>query len=392
MLAGRFLVRSALPWALVLFGACVIAEVLRYPFQAPTPPSLLLAPVPVQARVRGAAPPQLALASNAEIPAPAGAPSAHASALVAGKRGDDLLAFWWAGTRESAPDVAIYSAHWAGGRWSEARRILTREALAAQIGFSVRRLGNPALWRAPDGRLHLWVVATGLGGWAAARVVHLVSTDDQNFSALRVLPLSPLLNTSVLVRTQPVAQSDGGWLLPAYFELGNKYPLLVSFDALGTPRAVRRIGAATTSLQPAFTPLSATTLRAWMRDHGKAGQLQRAISNDAGLTWRDEPPSDLPNQDSSVAAARLHEGGYVLVHNAQLPSPATPRLWLRVSTSADADQWVAAADVRRGAPGDEFSYPSVLQIGQQLHVTYTLQRRTIGHSVFNIVAAPGSGS
>lgn len=392
MLAGRFLARSALPWALALFGACVIAEVLRYPFQAPVTPSLLLAPVPAEARVRGAAPPQLALESKAEIPAPAGAPSAHASALVAGKRGDDLLAFWWAGTRESAPDVAIYSAQWAGGRWSEARRILTREALAAQLGFGVRRLGNPALWRAPDGRLHLWVVATGLGGWAAARVVHLVSADDQTFHAVRVLPLSPLLNTSVLVRTQPVAQSDGGWLLPAYFELGNKYPLLVSFDPHGAMRGVRRIGASTTSLQPALTPLSPTTVRAWMRDHSAAARLQRAISTDAGQTWHDEPATSVPNQDSSVAAARLHEGGYVLIHNDQLPAPATPRQWLRVSTSADADQWVAAADVRRGAPGDEFSYPSVLQIGQQLHITYTLQRRTIGHSVFNIVAAPGSGS
>jgi predicted neuraminidase len=47
--------------------------------------------------------------------------------------------------------------------------------------------------------------------------------------------------------------------------------------------------------------------------------------------------------------------------------------------------------VRRGAPGDEFSYPSVLQIGQQLHVTYTSQRRSIGHSVFNVVTPPGSG-
>lgn len=389
--AGRFPARVALPWALVLFGICVVAEALRFPAQAPASPDLLVPLTPAPARSRGApALPRLELQSNAEIPAPAGVPSAHASALVAGKRGDDLLAFWWAGARESAPDVAIYTARWADGRWSEPRRVLAREGLAAQLGFGVRRLGNPSLWRAPDGRLHLWVVATGLGGWAASRVVHLVSSDDQSFRAPRVLPLSPLANTSVLVRAAPVALNDGGWLLPAYFELGNKYPLLISFDAAGEPRAVRRIGAATTSLQPAFTPLSATTLRAWMRDHGAAGRLQRAVSTDAGQTWRDEAPGDIANQDSSVAVLRLREGGYVLVHNDQLPAPATPRQWLRLATSGDADQWTAALDVRRGETGDEFSYPSVLQIGRQLHVTYTLQRRSIGHSVFNIVSAPGS--
>ena len=37
-----------------------------------------------------------------------------------------------------------------------------------------------------------------------------------------------------------------------------------------------------------------------------------------------------------------------------------------------------------GVPGEEFSYPSVLQIGQQLHVTYTDQRRSIAHRVYDI--------
>lgn len=390
--AGPLLARAALPWAIVAFGACVVAEAQRFPKQAPAAPSLALLPTPLQARSGSAlAPPMLALHSSAEIPAPPGAPSAHASALVAGTRGDDLLAFWWAGARESAPDVAIYASRWVDGRWSNARRVLTREELGAQLGFGVRRLGNPTLWRAPDGRLHLWVVATGLGGWAASRVVQLVSADDQTFQVLRVLPLSPLAGTSVLVRTAPVALRDGGWLLPAYFELGNKYPLTITFDASGTPRAVKRIGGSTSSLQPALTPISPTALRAWMRDHSRAARLQSALSTDAGLTWRDEPPGALTNQDSSIAALRLHEGGYVLVHNDPLPAPATPRQWLRLSTSADARAWTAGPDVHRGTTGEEFSYPSALQIGQQLHVTYTLQRRSIGHSVFVVLSEPGRG-
>jgi predicted neuraminidase len=366
------------------FGACVITELTRFAALEP-PVGLSLADAPALGAPAETARPRLRLNSTTLIPAPAEAPSAHASAIAAGPNGD-LLAFWWAGTRESAPDVAIYSARWADGQWSPARRILTREALAGQLGFGVRRLGNPTVWIAPDGKIHLYVVATGLGGWAASRVVQLVSADrGERFSATRVLPLTPLLNTSVLVRTRPVGLGDGGWLLPAYFELGNKFPLLVAFDSQGVPQWTRRIGHSTTSLQPALLPLSPTELRALMRDHGQSRRVQQAFSSDSGKTWHDEAATDLINHDSSVAALRLSEGGFVLVHNDQLPAPANPRQWLRLSTSSDGVRWSADQGVRVGLQGEEHSYPAVLQVGRQLHVTYTSQRREIGHCVFDIL-------
>jgi len=315
---------------------------------------------------------------------PPGVPAAHASALAA-LPGGDLLACWWAGQRESAPDVRLYIARWHDGRWSEARAVVDRHTLGRALHMGVRRIGNPALWVAADGRVHLYMVATGLGGWAAARVVQLVSDDaGVSFAPRRVLPITPLLNTSVLVRTQPVALADGGWLLPAYFELGHKYPLVISFDARGEPRWLQRIGASVTSLQPALLPLSGTELRAVMRDIGPQHRVQQAVSHDAGLSWQDEPATALANHDSSVAALRLAGGGFVLLHNDQLPGGGSPRQWLRLSTSTDAQTWSPGLDVRRGEPGDEFSYPSVLQVGDQLHVSYTQQRRAIAHHVYDI--------
>lgn len=322
--------------------------------------------------------------STTTIPMPAGVPAAHASALAA-LPGGELLACWWAGQRESAPDVRLYMARWHEGRWSEARAIVDRETLGRALHMGVRRIGNPVLWVAPDGRVHLYMVATGLGGWAAARVVQLVSDDaGGSFVAQRVLPLTPLLNTSVLVRTRPVALADGGWLLPAYFELGNKYPLLISFDARGEPRWQQRIGSSVTSLQPALLALSGTELRAVMRDHGPQHRMQQALSRDAGLSWQDGPAASLSNHDSSIAALRLAGGGFVLLHNERLPVGGSPRQWLRLSSSVDAQTWSPGLDVRRGELGDEFSYPSVLQIGEQLHVTYTQQRRAIAHHVYDI--------
>lgn len=48
------------------------------------------------------------------IPMPAGVPSAHASAM-ASLPGGDMMAFWWAGSRESGPDVKVYGATWKAG-------------------------------------------------------------------------------------------------------------------------------------------------------------------------------------------------------------------------------------------------------------------------------------
>jgi len=369
--------------ACVMLGAACEWRRAAVAGAAPREPLLAVKPVPA-GRV-----PQLQPRAGGLVPMPDGVPSAHASALTVLPSGE-LLVFWWAGARESAPDVSLYVARWAEGRWSAAQRVADRASLGRDLGFGVRRIGNPSVWTAPDGRVHVFLVATGLGGWAAGRVLQLASDDGaRHFSVQRVLPLTPLANTSVLVRSNPVGLDDGGWLLPAYFELRNKYPLVVAFDAGGTPRWLSRIGRSTTALQPALLPVSGRELRAVMRDIGPSQRVQQAVSHDAGRHWEDLPALGIPNRDDSVAALRLANGGYVMLNNDTLPG-GSPRQWLRLSTSADAQRWTPVLDVQRGVAGDEFSYPAVQQLGSQLHVTWTAQRRAIGHQVYDIAYAEGS--
>ncbi|MFZ2653112.1 MAG: sialidase family protein [Burkholderiaceae bacterium] len=388
MISRWIAVARLVPWALWSLAACAAAEGLRYAYR-PVGELATFAIAAGAAFASGpAALPQLTLRSTALIPMPQGVPSAHASALAALDDGE-LLAFWWAGARESGGDVAIYTARWRNGHWSSARRIVEREQLSGQLGFGVRRLGNPTAWVARDGRVHLYAVATGAGGWAASRIVHLISSDrGRSFTVKRMLPLSPLFNTSVLVRSNPVALADGGWLLPAYFELGNKYPMLVAMDAQGEPLWSRRIGASTTSLQPALLATSATEIHALMRDQSAQQRIQQATSTDAGWNWQDNTALGLKNVDSSVAAIALLKGGFVMAHNDQLAQPATARQWLRLSTSSDAVSWREMQDVRRGALGDEFSYPSLVQIGRELHLSFTAKRGAIAHHVYDIAAGP----
>ncbi|QGZ41216.1 putative neuraminidase [Pseudoduganella flava] len=321
--------------------------------------------------------------SRAMIPMPTGVPSAHASAL-ASLPGGKLLSFWWAGSRESGPDVKVYASRWSNGRWSDNWVVASRESLSAALGYGVRRVGNPVAWTAADGTVHLYVVATGLGGWAASRIVQMESRDQgATFAVRRVLPMSPVFNTSVLVRTSPVALADGGWWLPVYFEIGNKYPMLMSFDGHGAPRRVTRIGTGTDALQPTIVPVSPTEVRAWMRDSGEEQRVQQATSRDGGESWEDLAPMAVSNQSTSLAALRLHTGTILMLYN-HVAEGGSSRSVLSLAVSADGSKWEPVADIVSGKPGDEFSYPTMYQVGDELHITYTHQRRGIAHHQFRI--------
>jgi predicted neuraminidase len=321
--------------------------------------------------------------SSSLIPMPPNVPSAHASAMAPLPDGR-MIAFWWAGSRESGPDVKVYASRWAEGKWGQPWEVATRDSLGSALGFGVRRIGNPVAWTSADGKINLFVVATGLGGWAAARVVQLVSSDSgDSFTVKRLLPMSPLFNTSVLVRTAPVQLANGAWGLPLYFELGIKYPMMLSFDADGDPNWLSRIGTRMTALQPTIVPVSDSEVHAWMRDSSDEQRVQYAHSRDGGVSWSDMPSLDLPNHSTSLSALRLSNGSIVLLHNHVVPGGSS-RNMLRLSIAKDARTWTQVMDVAHGKAGEEFSYPDLRQIGNQLHITYTSRREAIAHHIIDL--------
>jgi predicted neuraminidase len=386
-------------WCCALCVVAIGADVAQR-WAGATPPlqAAMALVAPADTNAQSARLPVITLQAQGKIPMPADTPAAHASSLLAmhASSSAQMLAFWFAGERESAPNVQIAFSWFdrVAQAWLPSRFVINRFVLGKQLGFGVRRLGNPVAWLDASGRVHLFVVATGLGGWAAGRIVHLRQDTDVvattaealgqlQFSPVRTLPLSWLWNTSHLVRTAPMPLADGGMVLPVYFELGLKYPVALRFDAQGQWLGMVRMSTRGDSLQPTIVPLSDTQWLAYLRDYSAVGKVAVVATDDAGQSWRDMPSLNVVNTGSSMAAMRLPSGQFAMAHN---KSPSTRRD-MDVSVSADGLHWQTAVVVENGAKmSDEYSYPAVAWDGQSLWLSYTDMRREIAWRRYSVQA------
>ena len=359
---------------------------------APTEPAQAVMP----AGADGMDPSRLRRVAQGEIPMPPHALAAHASSLLSMPPGQSatVTAFWFAGDRESAPNVQIAASQFdrKTQSWLPARYVVDRHVMGYQLGFGLRRLGNPMPWMDASGRMHLFVVATGWGGWAAARILHLVQSSASNdlatlaFEPVRVLPLSWFWNISYLVRNNPLPLADGGMLLPVHFELGITYPVALRFDRMGTFTGMQRISRRNYLLQPTVLMQSPTQWLALMRDQRPDGHVAAAQTRDGGQHWQDLPDLVLVNPDAAINGLGLAGHGMLLVHNS---SPHS-RALLDLSTSPDGVQWARVQALAAGGTGDEYSYPELAWADGALWVTYTDHRKSIAWQRFE-PEAPGGG-
>jgi predicted neuraminidase len=89
--------------------------------------------------------------------------------------------------------------------------------------------------------------------------------------------------------------------------------------------------------------------------------------------------TSLPNPNSGLDAVTLKDGRHLLVYN-HTRSGRSP---LNVAISPNGREWSATL-VLENEPGQEFSYPAVIQSGDGLvHITYTWKRRRIKHATLD---------
>ena len=327
----------------------------------------------------------LVLEAQGLIPQPPLSPTAHASHLLSLPNDpvNSLAAFWFAGSEEGAEDVRIVMSLWSRSAqaWTTPTDVVNRHAAGDALGKGLRRLGNPVAWLDQQQRLHLFVVATGMGGWAAGRVLHLQQTQAQRpwqadalgLDVVGLLPLSWFWNISHLVRHAPMPLADGGMVLPLYFELGSKYPVFAWFSPLGEFQGLRRFTARHNILQAAPVALDGSHWLAYLRTQAPNDQVAVLQTWDAGVTWSLQDDLPLSNTDSAVAALRLPSGTVVMARNPQ----EGYRSQLLGHHSPDGLHWSEPQTLVHGEAGQEYAYPALAWQDDRLWVTYTHLRQGI---------------
>jgi predicted neuraminidase len=317
------------------------------------------------------------------------AASVH-SATAAEISGGRLRAIWYGGSREGAPDVALYTSVYSSdsGTWSPEHAVFTRESTQDGLRRYVRKLGNPVLARGSGGRLHLFFVSVTLGGWAGSAINGALSADEgETWGAPRRLVTSPFFNISTLVKGAPFLFADGSLGLPAYHEFIGKFGELLRLDAEGRVLDKERLSWGKSSLQPVIVPKSAKEAVAFMRYAGQPpNRILSLRTIDGGRHWDSPVKTLLPNPNSAIGSVRLSDGLLLLAFN----DSEADRRNLSLAVSWDfGGSWrtVYSFEGHPGepsAPIEEYSYPWILQDHSgNVHVLYTWGRTRIKHVEFN---------
>jgi predicted neuraminidase len=323
-------------------------------------------------------------------------PDNHASTVIELLDGDILVA-WFAGSKEGAPDVAIYGARLHRGHWSAPVELARALHVACW---------NPVLFHTKDGRLWLYYkYGTSPSTWLAARKVSL--DEGLTWSNEEELPpgiLGPIkdkplvLDDGVIVSGSSVESKIWSVWIERSADNGTTWtkfgPITVpeSLDVPSAAALAARAGqpsadlatrsvptklypppAATVGIiQPSVVDLGDHHLRFYARSRTRAALIAAADSFDDGKTWGPIHFLALPNPNSGIDAVRLRDGRVVLAFN----NSYNQRTPLNLAVSSDGEHFRIVRTLENG-PG-QYSYPAIVQATNgDLLITYSWRRETI---------------
>ncbi len=317
------------------------------------------------------------------------APSVHAASLIALKDGA-VRAFWFAGSREGAPDVVINSSVFdpRAARWSTPTVVMSRVSAEKGLSRYIAKLGNPVPARMADGRMQLFFVTVSIGGWAGSSISSVISDDEGlTWTQPQRLIASPLINLSTLVKSPALQFSDGRLGLPAYHEwIGRFGEFLRIQDSQIIDK--RRMSSGRGAIQPVVFVDSAQEASAFFRQTRPSSQIKQipvSVTTDAGQTWNIGKDLEIPNPNAAVASLTLSDGTRLMVLNNIEVGRA--RL-VMVMREQGATSWrvIQVLEDDEALPHDqrrEYSYPYLITVqGDDAHLAYTWDRKRIRHLYF----------
>jgi predicted neuraminidase len=297
--------------------------------------------------------------------------SCHASTIAQTSNGD-IVAAWFAGTRERAEDVGIWVSRLGDDRWSRPVEVADG-VMSPQKRFPC---WNPVLFQPQEGPLLLFFkVGPSPSEWWGEWMVSL--DNGKTWHDRKRLPahvMGPIKN-------KPVQLTDGRILCPSSSEhQGWRVHIEVTAD-LKNWEVIGPLndGVEMEAIQPTILQYADGRLHFLCRTRN-LGRIAQSWSKDGGRSWSPLTATSLPNPNSGIDAVTLKDGRQLLVFN-NTPQGRTP---LNVAVSSDGEKWDVVLTLE-DQPG-EYSYPAVIQTADGLvHVTYTYQRRSIKHVVLDPV-------
>lgn len=305
-------------------------------------------------------------------------PAAHASTITT-LPGGGLMASWFGGSRESAPDVCIYTSVFTKGKWSA-----PVIAATGQISETTRYASwNPVLFATKAGRLFLFykVGPNPREWWGLMKT----STDNgRTWSAAERLPDSILGP----IRNKTVQLPDGSLLHPSSTEsLDEKvwHAHVEISDSTGHHWKRIAIDCDTFGvIQPTVLFHPGNRLQMLLRS--RQNVIVQTWSDDNGRTWSPLTRQNMLNPNSGIDAVTTKKGWQVLVYNPAVAGKdwSDGRNELRVAVSKDGENWKDVYELEKHEKG-EFSYPAIIE-GENglLHITYTYNRQNIKHVVLKL--------
>lgn len=305
-------------------------------------------------------------------------PAAHASTITE-LPGGKMMASWFGGSRESAPDVNIYTATFSKGKWS-APKVVATGVIDNKTRYAT---WNPVLFRSRAGKLFLFYkIGPSPREWWGMMMSS--NNNGRTWSAPEKLPediLGPIRNKSVQLADGTIlhpssTESMDEKLWHVHVELSDsnghqwrKVP--IDCDTFGV-------------IQPAALFHPGNRLQLVCRS--RQNVIVQTFSDDNGKTWSPLTKQTMMNPNSGIDAVTTSEGLQVLIYNPAVMGKdwSAGRNELRVAVSEDGENWKDVYELENHPKG-EFSYPAVIQTNDGLiHITYTYDRKNIKHVILKL--------
>lgn len=229
-----------------------------------------------------------------------------------------LVCAWFGGTLEGKSDISIFASVLTKGAacWGPPQRLSFDPSHSEQ---------NPVIFTAPDGGTWLFHTSQPSGNQDECRI---------RMAELRRDPADPLSLTTdeghyldlprgCFVRAPLIVRDDGAWLLPIFRCVqrpGQKWngshdtaAVGISLDQ-GATWQLEDLDQSIGCVHMSPVSLGGSRLAAFFRRR-QADWVYRTDSSDGGRTWSVPQPTDVPNNNSSIAAVRLDDGRVAMICN-----------------------------------------------------------------------------